>query len=147
MPTLPEQFLTELTTRLHAQVTALFPAQNGGALRGNSFPLEREQRPGIRVDDGVWQTPIATNQCAMECSGACSIIITATSEAERDVLVNAAYRALDHRASPWPMKIFKAAPTEVRYTRGGADQTAFVATIPIAVGPFPVHAYQLDAPS
>lgn len=146
MPTLPEQFLTELTTRLNAQVTTLFPAQNGGALRGNSFPLEREQRPGIRVDDGVWPTPVASNHCDMQVSGACSIIITANSEADRDVLVNAAYRALDHDApgNAWPMKILKATPTEIRYTRGGADATAFVATLPINVGPFHVRKYQLD---
>lgn len=147
MPTLAEQFLTELQARLQSRIVALFPAQNGGALRGTSFPLEREQRPGIRIDDGVWPTAIANNECDMSCTGACTVIITASSEAERDVLVNAAFRALDHRANVWPMKIRKAAPTEIRYTRGGADQTAFVATLAIAVGPYPVKAYQLDVPS
>lgn len=144
--TLYEQFLIELLARLHTQVTTLFPTQNSGALRGNSYPLEREQRPGIRLDDGVLQTPVAKNDCDMTCTGACSIIIGANTEAERDAMINAAYRACDHRAAPWPMPIIRAAPTEVRYTRGGSDNTCFAATIPIAVGPYTVRAYQLDTP-
>jgi hypothetical protein len=140
--TLYEQFLVELLARL----SAIPGLGSGGAKRGDSFALEREQRPGIRLDDGVLQTVIASNDCDMTCTSACSILISANTEAERDALINAAYRACDHQAAPWPMKIIRATPTEVRYTHGGADVTCFAATIPIAVGPYTVRKYQLDTP-
>jgi hypothetical protein len=145
--TLYEQFLVELQARLHTAITTLFPTQNGGALRGASFALESMQWPGIRLDDGVLQTAVANNDCDMACTGTCSIIITAESEPDRDALINAAYAACNHRAQPWPIAIRRAVPTEVRYTRGGANATAFVATIPIAVGPYITKAYQPDTPA